>query len=58
MTVSEMVKQHQQFGWALPDRKALYRQMLASAYYLAKKKGLLNNNKGKYSIVIQEPTPA
>lgn len=57
MTVSEMVNQHRNFGWALPDPKALYRQMLASAYYLATKKGQLINNKGKYSIPIDENAP-
>jgi hypothetical protein len=56
MTVSEMVEQHRQFGWALPDRKALYKQMLASAYYMATKKGTLVNNNGKYTIAPYEAT--
>ena len=55
MTVSEMINYHGQLGWVVADRKALYRQILASAYYSAKKKKVLTNDNGKYSIAAQEP---
>jgi len=58
LTVPEMVDQHAHLGWAVPDRQALRKQLFASAYYLAKKKGRLTNSNGKYSIPAQEAQPA
>lgn len=50
MTAAEMVVRYQALGWPVPDRKALYRQLLACAYYLSTRRHTLVNNKGKYSI--------
>jgi hypothetical protein len=58
LTVAEMVDYHQELGWPVPDRQALRKQIFASAYYLAKKKGRLTSNEGRYSFASQEPTPA
>jgi hypothetical protein len=58
LTVAEMVDYHQELGWPVADRQALRKQIFASAYYLAKKKGSLTNSEGQYSITPQDSTPA
>ena len=58
LTVAEMVDFHESLGWGVPNRQALRKQIFASAYYLAKRKGTLTNTNGKYSVTQQESAQA
>lgn len=55
LTPKEMVAKYSSLGWPEPANGKIYSTLLASAYYLAKKGRLLNNN-GRYSISVTSPT--
>ncbi len=54
MTPKQMVDRYTALGWPAPKSGKLYSALLASAYYLRKKKGILKSDRGKYSIVAVE----